>query len=455
MRCLLKAAAVVAALSLLASCSGTKESADVKASSTASPTNASWDHATVTTSLLTTPINRTGATQPLTDEQGYTYSASWLASYTVGQPDITNAPPGYSDISVSVTGWLQLANTSAGRNAPGKLLGAAQLLALFAADRAVCSGQNPSLLTLGGVKYCQESVASVADGVAAGGMTLTTPIPSGSSTEGSTSGNWKLEFTTDRVDAVVKDLSAGPTAWVLAARAPSTGLFPGDNYSGVAKLSSTCALPSSMVSDEKPFLWVSSALPGCKTMFTGSTVQVSKDAGTAAGKVVDQLFATRSGTTLDRCPALASADQTIRKLTMGFEGLDAQLVFDPVKVPQDTSGNTISCFTPDASPGGVFLRLGHADATEIDPQSFANEQFQAWGGHMIITDPVQLQNGTMIVTRSKDNGTWIAHWGNGSINISAYVGTNKSDPDQAKIDRIARWMAACLPTMLTNIANYS
>lgn len=429
-------------------------SESVSPSPSASPTaDADFDSVTIDPANLAASVNQVSASAELTDQQGYTYDASWWAAYEVGDPDISEAPPGFTDVTVQVSAGFALQNTTPGREAPATVLGRATLLALFARDRPVCASAG-WFTAFSDIAYCAFGVTEVNDGVwVVNGTELTGPLPPGGSTEGSDASTWSLRVSEDQIATVLADLTSGPTGWALAALAPSTSYLPGDNYDGVSNLSGSCQLDGGFGVPDRTVAWASSELAGCPTPLVGTSAASAASAdGEAAGQVIDHLFSNWAESTLSRCPVLPAGGGTIRPVVAGMVGLDDTLSFEPVTVPQDLEGNSISCSTPEDTPGGVFVRLERPDLTAVDPQAIANRARDAYGGHLTISQPIELLTGTLVISAA--SATAIATWSDGNLNVSGYVGTDPADSEQASFDRVARWMALNLPTMLDNIAAF-
>jgi len=424
-------------------------SESVSPSPSASPTaDASFDSVTIDPANLAASVNQVSASAELTDQQGYTYDASWWGSYEVGEPDISEAPPGFADLPVFARAGVTLRNTTAGRDAPAALLAQATLLALFASDRLACA-VLPDSVNVANTTYCLLSDAKFV-----GQYTqLNSPLAPDETTEGSDSLQSPVRVSEDQVASVAADLASGPTAWVFAAPQPTTDF--GINYDGVTSPTGSCELPGQGFGiPDTTILWASTELAGCPTPLIGATAVSSSPAdGEAAGQVIDDLFSNWADATLSRCPALRAGGSAIRPIVAGMDGVDGSLSFEPVAVPQDIEGNQILCSTPEGAPGGVFLRLQRPDLTEVDPQAMANRARDAYGGHLTISQPIDLAGGTLVISAA-DGATAIVTWSDGNLNVSGYVGTDPADSEQAKFDRVARWMALNLPTMLDNIAAF-
>jgi len=405
--------------------------------------DATFSTITISPDALTPSAREASASAALVDGHDYTYDASWWASYELGEPDISSAPPGSTDLPGYSVSGVSLRNTTAGRNAPADLLASATILPLFASDRPACTVLS-DVVNVAGTTYCYIGAAKYVGQNAQ----LNSPLAPDETSEGSSPEQWYVRVPESQVASVTADLASGPTAWVFAVRTPD--LFFGTYYPGVVSPAGSCTLPGQGFGiPDTMILWASSELPGCPAPLIGGAAPAAD--GVAAGQVVDDLFTNWADTPLSRCPALPAGGSTIRPIVAGMDGVDDSLSFGPVSVPQDSDGNMIYCST---EPGGGEVRLGHPDLTAVDPQARANRAREI-NEPLTISEPIDLLGGTLIVARVSDgNGGAIVTWSDGNLNISGQIETDGAGAEQGIFDRAARWMVLNLPSMLANIAAF-
>lgn len=91
------------------------------------------------------------------DSQGYKFQITYAYSQGPAFKSIANSPPGFADIGIQVSGNVEVANATPGRNAP--IFSALNVALLFKSSRPVCKARSSNALSVISMKippgnYC-------------------------------------------------------------------------------------------------------------------------------------------------------------------------------------------------------------------------------------------------------------------------------------------------------------